>query len=237
MIEITGLTKAFGKLRVLDQLDLTVPPGRVMGLIGPNAVGKTTLLKLLVGLTRPDAGRIVVEGQIVGDDGAYRSRVGYMPQITSFPERLTGLDCLNLLKDLRGPGATFDQSLIEGFGLGPHLDKPMRTLSGGTRQKVNAAMAFLFAPSVLVLDEPTAGLDPQASGVLKDKIAEERARGRTILVTSHHMGELEELADDVALLLDGRIQFAGAVSRIKGMTRQGTLERAVAELMIREVAA
>lgn len=237
MIKVTGLTKAFGRLRVLDGLDLDIVPGRVTGIVGPNAVGKTTFLKLLVGLIHADAGRILVDGLPVSADGAYRERIGYMPQISSFPERLSGRYCLELLKDLRGPGAGIDEDLIEQFGLGDQLAKPLRTLSGGTRQKVNAVMAFLFRPELILLDEPTSGLDPLSSSILKDRIAVERARGRTILIASHQMAELEEIADEVVVLLDGKVRFAGPVEQVKRGTRQSSLERAVAHLMIREVAA
>jgi Cu-processing system ATP-binding protein len=237
MIEVTGLTKAFGRLRVLDDLDLRIAPGRVTGIVGPNAVGKTTFLKLVVGLIHADAGCILVDGRPVSEDGAYRDRIGYMPQISSFPERLSGRYCLELLKDLRGPGAAIDEELIERLGLADQLNKPLRTLSGGTRQKVNAVMAFLFRPDLILLDEPTSGLDPLSSSILKDKIAAERARGRTIVVASHHMAELEEMADDVVVLLDGKVRFAGPVEQVKRGTHQPNLERAVAHLMIREVAA
>lgn len=237
MIELIGISKSFGRSQVLDRLDLQVRAGRVTGLVGPNAVGKTTLLKVLLGLVRPDAGRVTVDGEPCSESGSYRSRIGYMPQISTFPDRLTGADCLDLLTSLRGSGVVLDEELIDRFDLREHLDKPLRTLSGGTRQKVNAVMAFLFSPSVIILDEPTAGLDPVSSSVLKDKIAEERDRGKTILVASHLMSELEEIADDVALLLDGRVRYAGPVDRVLHSTQQGTLERAVAKLMIREVAA
>src|SRR5262249_1726162 len=114
--------------------------------------------------------------------------------------------------------------------------KPLRVLSGGTRQKVNAAMAFLFEPDLLVLDEPTAGLDPVSSAMLKDKIRAERALGRTVIATSHIMAELEQSCDDLRVLLEGVVRFAGTVDELKGRTRQHNLERAVATMMIREVA-
>jgi len=237
MIEVTGLTKAFGRLRVLDGVDLRIAPGRVTGIVGPNAVGKTTFLKLLVGLIHADAGRILVGGLPVSADGAYRDRIGYMPQISTFPERLSGRYCLELLKDLRGRGAETDEELIGQFGLDDQLTKPMRTLSGGTRQKVNAVMAFLFRPELILLDEPTSGLDPLSSSILKDKIARERERGRTIVVASHQMAELEEIADDVVVLLDRTVRFVGPIEQVKRGTHQVSLERAVAHLMIRGVAA
>ncbi|MEO8227953.1 MAG: ATP-binding cassette domain-containing protein, partial [Gemmatimonadota bacterium] len=170
-------------------------------------------------------------------DGAYRSRIGYMPQIARFPENLSARSLLALLVELRGSHADRDDGLVGALGLERQLDQPLRTLSGGTRQKVNAAMAFLFAPELLILDEPTAGLDPISSGILKDKIAAARAAGRTVIIASHVMSELEELADDVAVLLDGKLRFGGPVQELKRSTRQPTLERAIAHLMIRELAA
>ena len=237
MIEVRGLTKAFGRLTVLNGLDLRVRPGRVTAIIGPNAAGKTTLIKIMLGLTRPDAGQILLGGQPATADGAYRSRIGYMPQIARFPDNLSARNLLALLADLRGPEVTIDRELVRAFGLEPQLDKPLRTLSGGTRQKVNAVMAFRFTPDLMILDEPTAGLDPIASGILKDKIAAERASGRTVIIASHIMSELDELADDVAVLLDGKLRFGGPMEDLKRTTRQGNLERAIAQLMIRGVAA
>jgi Cu-processing system ATP-binding protein len=231
MIDITGLTKAYGKLAVLQGIDLAIAPGRVTAIVGPNGAGKTTLIKAILGLARADGGEIVVGGERVGDDFAYRARIGYMPQIARFPENLTGHELLAMLKDLRGPATRTDEELAERFALGEQLRKPLRTLSGGTRQKVNAVAAFLFDPDLLILDEPTAGLDPVSSSILKDKILADRARGKTFILTSHIMAELEELSDDVAFLLDGQVRFAGAVHDLKKRTRQLTLERAVAAMM------
>ena len=236
MLEITGLTKRFGKLTVLDGVELTVRPGRVTAVVGPNGAGKTTLNKSLLGLCRPDGGEIRLGGEVVRGD-AYRARVGYMPQIARFPENLSAAELIAMLKDIRSaapgalPPASLDEELVDRFALAPHLAKPLRALSGGTRQKVNAVLAFLFRPDLLILDEPTAGLDPVASGVLKDKILAERAAGRTFVLTSHVMSELAELADDVAFLVDGRVRFAGPVEELLRATRQATLERAVAHLM------
>jgi Cu-processing system ATP-binding protein len=193
-------------------------------------------MKSIVGLIRPDSGSIVVDGVRVNGDERYRAAIGYMPQIARFPENLTAAELFAMLRDLRGLDVQVDESLVRAFNLEPHLHKPLRVLSGGTRQKVNAAMAFLFRPKVLVLDEPTAGLDPLSSAILKDAIIERRALGAAVLVTSHIMSELEELCDDVAFLLDGVIRFVGPVKELTTITRQANLERAVASLMIREVA-
>jgi Cu-processing system ATP-binding protein len=233
MIHITNLSKRFGSLDVLRSVELVVRPGRVIAIVGPNGAGKTTLIKSVLGLTRPDAGHIVLDGaDVIGGD-AYRSQIGYMPQIARFPDNLTGAELIALLRDLRGSAAVLDTELIRSFGLEDSLHKPLRVLSGGTRQKVNAAMAFLFAPQLLILDEPTAGLDPLSSSVLKDKILAERGAGKTVMVTSHIMNELEELADDVAFMLEGSMAFVGTLDELKRITSQTTLERAVATMMTR----
>lgn len=235
MLDIHDLTKSFGSLAVLRGVRLHVRRGRVTAVLGHNGAGKTTLIKSILGLTRPDGGTIHLDGQPVTGDG-YRARIGYMPQIARFPGNLSAAELMTMLADLRGVGGphdgdTPDDELVERFGLGPHLRKPLRTLSGGTRQKVNAVLAFRFRPSLLILDEPTSGLDPVSSSVLKDRIAAERLAGSTVVLTSHITSELEELADDVAFLIDGRVVFAGPVEELLLRTGQQRLERAIAQVM------
>ena len=233
MVRITALSKSFGALTVLDSVDLAVRPGRVMAIVGPNGAGKTTLIKSVLGLMHPDGGSIEIAGARINGDDAYRSRIGYMPQIARYPENLTGAELIAMLKDLRGADASLDEELIRMFALESALEKPLRVLSGGMRQKVNAVMAFLFSPELLILDEPTAGLDPLSSSILKDKILAARGDGRTFIVTSHIMNELEELADDVAFMLEGRLSFVGTLDELKRITKQETLERAIAAIMRR----
>jgi Cu-processing system ATP-binding protein len=231
MIQLSALSKSFGPIEVLRSVDLTVGRGRVMAIVGPNGAGKTTLIKSILGLTHPDSGRITVDGVGIGRDDAYRAHIGYMPQISRFPDNLTARDLIAMLKDLRNVKASVDEDLIDRLGIRDQLGKPLRVLSGGTKQKVNAALAFLFSPELLILDEPTAGLDPLSSSILKDKILALRSAGKTFVVTSHVMSELEALADDVAFILQGRALFVGALEELKRVTRQLTLERAVAALM------
>jgi len=233
MVRITALSKSFGALGVLHSVDLAVRPGRVMAIVGPNGAGKTTLIKSVLGLMHPDGGSIEIAGARINGDDAYRSRIGYMPQIARYPENLTGAELIAMLKDLRGADASLDEELIHAFALESALEKPLRVLSGGMRQKVNAVMAFLFTPELLILDEPTAGLDPLSSSILKDKILAARNNGRTFIVTSHIMNELEELADDVAFMLEGRASFVGTLDELKRITKQETLERAIAAIMRR----
>jgi Cu-processing system ATP-binding protein len=237
MIEARRITKSFGTLRVLDDLSLSIGPRRITGLVGPNAAGKTTLAKIILGLTKADSGTLEIQGTPIGADDAYRSRIGYMPQMARFPENLCARELFEMLTDLRRPTRPVDDELVERFNFAGALDKPIRTLSGGTRQKVSAVIAFLFRPDLLILDEPTAGLDPVSSGILKDKIFAEKAAGTTFLLTSHIMSELDELADDIAFIDEGKVAFAGALTEIKRITRQSNLERAIAEMMKRGAAA
>lgn len=237
MIAIRGLRKRFGALDVLQGIDAVIPAGRVTGIVGPNAAGKTTLIKSILGLTRADSGSIEVDGVRVNGDESYRRRIGYMPQIARFPSNLTGMELLSMLRDLRPDAAEVDEELIASLGLAQELPKKLNNLSGGTKQKINAVAAFLFKPDLLILDEPTAGLDPRSSSVLKDKILAERSEGRTFIITSHLMSEVEELADEVVFISDGKVRFSGSISQIKDLTRQANLERAVAELMERGAAA
>jgi Cu-processing system ATP-binding protein len=237
MIAISQLSKQFGRAEVLRGVDLNIERGHVVGLVGPNGAGKTTLIKILLGLTHADAGQIRIDGQYSGgDDVSYRAQIGYMPQIARFPENLSASELFTMLRELRGTSTNLDDELVTKLGLASQLDKPLRVLSGGTRQKVNACLAFLFRPELLILDEPTAGLDPLSSAILKDKILAARAEGTTVIITSHIMSELEELCDDVAFLLDGVVRYIGPVRELTMTTRQVNLERAIAALMIREVA-
>jgi Cu-processing system ATP-binding protein len=237
VIGISGLRKSFGQLDVLQGVEATFETGHVTALVGPNAAGKTTLIKTILGLTKPDAGFISIDGMVVNGDVSYRRRIGYMPQIARFPGNLTGGELLSMLEKLRTDVSKPDRNLIDTFGLDAELGKQLRFLSGGTRQKLNAVAAFLFSPDVLILDEPTAGLDPRSSAALKDRILADRAKGRTFIVTSHVMAELEEVADDVIFLADGQVRFSGSLDSLKKKTLQVNLERAIAELMTRGKAA
>jgi Cu-processing system ATP-binding protein len=230
-VTVRGLVKRFGRRTALNGVDLTVGRGRITALLGPNAAGKSTLIKTVLGLVKPDAGVVTVDGSAVNGDPVYRARIGYMPQAPRFPENLTPRMLLTMLRDLRGPDADLDTTLLDQVAIGKDLDRPVRVLSGGTRQKLNAAIAFLFHPSLLILDEPTAGLDPIASGILKDHLQAAARAGATIVIASHVLSELEDLADDVVFLLEGTVRFAGPLQQLRQDTEEIRLERAIAKLM------
>jgi Cu-processing system ATP-binding protein len=230
VIRLEGIHKRYGPIEVLKGVDLDVGAGRITAVIGPNGSGKTTLIKMILGLTRPDAGRILWNGVTLNGDARYRAGIGYMPQIVRFPENLSGRELLAMISDVRRESGA-DADLVRRFNLDEELDKPFRTLSGGTRQKINACLAFRFSPRLLILDEPTSGLDPIAARTLKERIRTERDAGKSVILSSHVLSELEVLADDVAFLLDGRIRYRGTLEDLKQGTAETGLEGAIAKLM------
>ncbi|MCS6965460.1 MAG: ABC transporter ATP-binding protein [Candidatus Kapabacteria bacterium] len=214
MIEFHNVAKRFGKIPVLHGISLTIEPGRAVAVLGPNASGKTTLLKCLLGLVRPDAGEIRVDGLSIAHSPDYRRRIGYMPQQPHFPENLRVVEVIELVKRVRGITTSVELPYIERFHLGTELQKPVRALSGGTRQKLSAVLALMIAPHILILDEPTAGLDPAATRAFKTELSQHRARGSTILLTTHVLSEVPELVDEVVFLLEGRLAFRESVAAL-----------------------
>ncbi|HEY0772110.1 MAG TPA: ABC transporter ATP-binding protein, partial [Sphingobacteriaceae bacterium] len=174
IIQIKRLKKSFGKLEVLKGINCSFEKGMVVSVLGPNASGKTTLIKSILGMVIPDSGDIFFKGKPVINTFDYKKDIGYMPQIGRYPDNMKIGQLFEMMKDIRNMHTGLDTELIDTFNLDKMFNKAMRTLSGGTRQKVSAALAFMFHPDVLILDEPTAGLDPLAAEELKDKIKEEK---------------------------------------------------------------
>ncbi len=236
MITVNNLKKKFGKLEALKGVDVTFNPGEITAVLGPNGAGKTTLIKSILGLVRPDEGTIYFDEKPLKGDYTYRERIGYMPQQARYPENLTVKEILGMIRDLRNYPEKQDEELVKMFNLESEMNKQFKTLSGGNKQKMSAVLAFLFCPDVLFLDEPTAGLDPIASSKLKDKIITEKNNGKTIILTSHIMSEIQELADKVVYLLEGRLHFVTTVPNLLDDTGQPNLERALASKLEGEAA-
>ncbi|MBX7108714.1 MAG: ABC transporter ATP-binding protein [Chitinophagales bacterium] len=232
MIAVHNLTKAFGSLKALDGVSVRCERGECIALIGPNGSGKTTLIKCILGMVVPGGGELLFDGQNIANDWKYRRKIGYMPQSGRFPENMTMRQVFMMMKDLRKEdAATLDEELIDSFGLQALMEKRMRTLSGGTRQKVGAALAFLFNPDVMILDEPTAGLDPLSSEILKEKIRKEKAEGKLILITSHILSDLDEVVTEVIYLQDGKLKFHKTVAQLRSDTDETKLSKAIAVVM------
>lgn len=206
MIEVQNLTKKFNKFTALDNLNLTFTDSKSIALIGPNGCGKTTLIKSILGLNVVETGDILVAGKSVKDDYRYRKDIGYMPQIGRYPENMTIGQTIKMIKDTRNVAETdLDTELLQDFDLEKIYDKKMRTLSGGTTQKVSAVLAFMFNPKIIILDEPTAGLDPLASEILKKKIIKEKNKGKLIIITSHLLSELDDIVSEIVFMNEGKI--------------------------------
>lgn len=233
MIRVEGLHKSFGKLTVLDNLDLQIDKEGIFVILGPNGSGKTTLIKSMLGMVVPDAGNISIDNQPILKEWQYRDNIDYLPQIANFPSNLSVSELLKLVKELRDK-PTRDQELIALFGLEPFLDKKLGNLSGGTKQKVNLMLTFMFNSPLVILDEPTSGLDPIAMLHLKELIRAERQNGKTVLITTHIMSFVEEIADEIVFLLDGKIYFKGSVQELQQKTGQKDFEHAIAAILRRE---
>lgn len=231
MISISGLSKTYGKLKALDDVSLELIAGQAVSLLGPNGSGKTTLIKTILGLVKAQQGSVLVGGKDVSNDWTYRARIGYMPQISRYPENMSIRQVIEVVKRLRPETSAHDDELIQAFGIRAMEGKTMRSLSGGTRQKVSACLAFLFNPDILILDEPTAGLDPVANEVLKEKIFAERAKGKLILITSHVLSDLEGLVSHVVYLQEGKLQFYKSVEELRESTGEAGLNKVIARVM------
>ena len=230
MINIENLNKKFGKLLVLDGLNLSFSKGGIHTILGPNGSGKTTLIKSILGMVLPNSGSIKINGNQIIGKWFYRNEISYLPQIAHFPNNLKVAELFKMIKDLR-EGACNEEELIAGFKLAPFLDKKLGNLSGGTSQKVNIALTFMFDSPLIILDEPTTGLDPVALIHLKKLILEERDKGKTILISTHIMSFVEEVSDEIVFLLEGKIYFQGTIAQLKEMTSQLNVESAIASIL------
>ncbi|MFD0989383.1 ABC transporter ATP-binding protein [Mariniflexile jejuense] len=230
MVSIQNLHKAFGKNQVLSGVDLAIKEGGIFAVLGPNGSGKTTLIKSILGMVVPNKGTISINNQNIKNNSNYRCQIDYLPQIANFPNNLKVKELIKMIKDLRGK-TNEDEHLIELFKLQPFLDKKLGTLSGGTKQKVNLVLTFMFNSPLIILDEPTSGLDPISLIRLKDLIQTEKAKGKTILITSHIMSFVEEVSDEIVFLLEGKIYFKGSISELKTKTNQPDFEHAIASIL------
>jgi len=223
-IETTALTKTYGGTAALSDLSLSIPQGAVYGFLGPNGAGKTTTMRLLTTLTEPTSGEAWVMGDPISDRAAVVGHVGYLPETPPVYDELTAREQLSYLADLRGlEMGERDRidGLLERFDLVEAADDAIRTYSKGMRQKTALAGTVLQDPDVIFLDEPTSGLDPRAARTVRDLIAELAADGRTVFLSTHILPVVEELADTVGMMNDGRLVAEGAPSELKRRAETG----------------
>ena len=234
MIQIKNLKKSFVKNQeILKGIDLELFKGSITAIMGPNGSGKTTLLKCVLELVKPTSGEIMVNGINTKNNCEYRRFIGYMPQTPRYPENLKVKELIAMLIDVKGNHCNYDEELVKELKLEEIFDKPIGTLSSGTKQRLSSAIAFLFDQEIIILDEPTAGLDPVSAEIVKNKIIKEKQKGKLIIITSHIISEVEVLADRVIFLLEGNVYADSTVEELKKITGEDNLNRAIAGLMMK----
>ena len=231
MIKINALHKSFGNLKVLKGIDLRLDAhGSITAILGPNGSGKTTLIKCILGMVIPSAGQILFDEKPIKNNFRYRSNISYLPQIAKFPENLSARELITLIKSFRNQTSN-ESRLISLFDLESELDKRFAELSGGTKQKFNIVLALMYDNPVIIMDEPTTGLDPLSSTQFKKLLDELRQEGKIIVLTSHIMNFVEEIADEVIFILDGKIEFRDKPEAFLKETRSYNLESAIADIL------
>ena len=230
MIKFNNISKKFGQNQVLTDVNINLEPSSLNSFLGPNGSGKTTLIKIFLGLVKPDTGNITDKDENILENHIYKENIGYMTQIANYPDNLTASDLMSLVVAIRSRKPVMKDELISLFKLEDSLNKPLKHLSGGTKQKVNAVIAVMFDCPILVLDEPTVGLDPQSSRILKDLLIKERNLGKTILLTSHILQDVEELSDKLNVLIDGKIVYSGNKNELISQTGSQTLEDSIIKI-------
>lgn len=231
MISIIDINKNFGKLKALQHVSVELTAGKSYALVGPNGSGKTTFIKSILGLVIPTSGDILFDGKSILKDWKYREKIGYMPQIGHYPENMRIGQLFDMMKNIRNEEAVLDEELIDSFKLYKIFDKRMHALSGGTRQKVSAALAFLFNAPVLILDEPTAGLDPVSVEILKEKILSVKHDGKLLLVSSHILSDLDEISTEMIYIYEGKMQYNNSITALKEETGEKRLGKAIANMI------
>ena len=231
MISTENLCKTFGRLVALDQVNLNLSTGKSYALVGPNGSGKTTLIKCILGMVKPSTGQILFKGKDISSEWKYREDIGFMPQIGKYPENMRIGELVEMMKTIRKDVKAVDEELIEAFKLYKMYDKKMHTHSGGTRQKVSASLAFLFHAPVMILDEPTAGLDPVSVEILKEKIIYERRIGKLMIISSHILSDLDELTTEMIYIFEGKVQYNNSIDSLKHETNETRLNKAVTTLI------
>lgn len=206
MISLKNINKSYGKFHVLKSINLNIEKGQIIALMGPNGSGKTTLLKCILGLVIVNSGEIKVDDVSIKNNFEYRHKIGYMPQTAYFPENIKVKDVIQIIKEIRGETSATDFELYDYFGIENFTDKKISSLSQGMKQKVSSALTFMFDSDILILDEPTAGLDPLSAEYMKQKIKKEKEKGKLIIITTHILNEVEELSDRMIYLLDGEVR-------------------------------
>ena len=229
MIEIKGLSKCFGDLTAVNDISLSIPKGEFFVILGPNAAGKTTTIKVMAGLMKPTSGSVHICGyNIELDPLDARKRMAYLPDFPFLYDKLTPSEFFRFTGQLFGMKESDikneSKDLSDRFSLGDFLAKPIESLSHGTKQRVAIVSALMHAPEVFVLDEPMVGLDPHHARVLKDILRERADQGMTVFVSTHQLSVAEEMADRIGIMNQGKVVAVGSHSELQAANRDSKLE-------------
>ncbi|MEI6632452.1 MAG: ABC transporter ATP-binding protein [Chlamydiota bacterium] len=230
MLDLTGLTKRFGDTTAVDRLDLSIGPGEFFALLGPNAAGKTTTVKMIAGLLRPTSGRIRIAGFDLAAEGTRaRACLGYVPDVPFLYDKLTVVETLDFVASVYGmaggAGERAREEVLARFDLGRARGDLAEGLSHGMRQRLVFAMAMLHTPRLMVVDEPFVGLDPKSACAVKDALKERARSGGAVLMSTHTLPAAEELADRIGILHRGRMVAAGTMEELRNAAGgEGSLE-------------
>jgi ABC-2 type transport system ATP-binding protein len=236
MIELQHITKRYGTKLAVDDLDLAVARGELFAFLGPNGAGKTTTIKLMCGLLFPDAGTIrIADFDLVTQGDKARQRISYVPDQPYLYEKLTGREVLNFIGDMYGMSGPHKQKriaeMIEEFALGTFVDDLTERYSHGMRQRTVFATALLHEPAVLIVDEPTVGLDPRSVRMLKDLLRREANRGTTVFLSTHSLDVAQELSDRIGVVFQGKLIALGTLTELRTQTSvDGSLEEVFLKL-------
>lgn len=234
VITARGLSRNFGALRAVDSLDLDIRPGQVTGFLGPNGSGKTTTLMMMLGLLRPTSGHVTIDGQSMTDFAHPLRHVGAALEATGFAKQRTARQHLRCWAPLAGASNGRVQELLTEVGLLNAADRAVGKFSLGMRQRLSLATALLGDPQTLILDEPANGLDPAGVAWLRETLRRYADQGRVVLVSSHVLGEMERLADQIIVLSHGQLRYAGPMRDLIGQSAQGDLESAYLDLTTKD---
>jgi Cu-processing system ATP-binding protein len=216
-IALRGVAKHYGAVRAVDGVDLDIRRGEVFGLIGRNGAGKSTLFKMMLGLVKADTGTLLIQGSPVNERSfrSVRRGIGYLPENVVLYDNLSGLETVRYFARLKGAALADCEAVLDRVGLGAAAKRAVREYSKGMRQRLGFAQALLGSPRVLFLDEPTTGLDPEATRAFYQTLRQLRDDGVTMIITSHILAELQERVDRLAILSAGRIQALGSVQELR----------------------
>lgn len=216
-LSLGGVSVRFGKLPVLDGVDLEVEAGEVIVLAGPNGAGKSTLIKVVLGLVRPDAGQLFVDGHERHVDNAFKKQLGYLPEAVAFAENLTGRQVMRFFASARGVSRSRADAVLDRVGLGHAAKRAVRGYSRGMRQRLGLGLSILSEPDLLILDEPTSGLDQEGLEVLWSVLSEWRDKGRIVVMATHDLTLVERRVDRICLLRAGSVRAVDTPARLREM--------------------